>query len=137
MKDIAIKKIKPLHTSIVTTCAQWETDGMSDGLIDTDKQSGIVKPFQKVVAVGPMVRNINVGDLVEIDPTRFMKKRYMDGSLKDGAVAQNEAICFEFPLVEVNNEVCMLLNENDIKYVIEEYDEVEVHALEGEQDIVE
>mgnify|MGYP006991684070 FL=1 len=88
MKDIKVLKATPMFNGVITTCHQWEVDGESDGLIDTAKSQGVVKPHQTVVAVGSAARSVKVGDLVIIDPTRFAVKRYNDGSLKDN-VATN------------------------------------------------
>lgn len=128
MKDIRVLKATPMFNGVITTCHQWEVDGESDGLIDTAKSQGVVKPHQTVVAVGSAARSVKVGDLVIIDPTRFAVKRYNDGSLKDNVVKQQEIVGFDFPLIELNGEPHMLLNENDIVYIINEYEEFEIQS---------
>lgn len=128
MKDIKVLKATPMFNGVITTCHQWEFDGESDGLIDTSKSQGIVKPHQTVVAVGSAARSVKVGDLVIIDPTRFAIKRYNDGSLKDNVVKQQEIVGFDFPLIELNGEPHMLLNENDIVYIVNEYEEFEIKS---------
>lgn len=128
MTDIKVLKATPMFNGVITTCHQWEFDGESDGLIDTSKSQGIVKPHQTVVAVGSAARSVKVGDLVIIDPTRFAIKRYNDGSLKDNVVKQQEIVGFDFPLIELNGEPHMLLNENDIVYIVNEYEEFEIKS---------
>lgn len=128
MKDIKVLKATPMFNGVITTCHQWEFDGESDGLIDTAKSQGIVKPHQTVVAVGSAARSVKVGDLVIIDPTRFAVKRYNDGSLKDNVVKQQEIVGFDFPLIELNGEPHMLLNENDIVYIVNEFEEFEIES---------
>ena len=39
---------------------------------------GTVKPYQKVVTVGSMVREAKPGDVVMIDPSSYIKKKYSD-----------------------------------------------------------
>ena len=128
MTDIKVLKATPMFNGVITTCHQWEVDGDSDGLIDTAKSQGVVKPHQTVVAVGSAARSVKVGDLVIIDPTRFAVKRYNDGSLKDNVVKQQEIVGFDFPLIELNGEPHMLLNENDIVYIVNEYEEFEIES---------
>lgn len=126
MKDIKVLKAKPLFTGVITTCNQWEMDGESDGLIDTEKSSGIVKPHQTVVAVGSSARNVKEGDVVIIDPSRFMEKKYHDGSLKNGVVKENEIVGFNFPIIDINGIPHLLLREDDISYIVEQYEEYDV-----------
>jgi hypothetical protein len=126
MKDIKVLKAKPLFTGIITTCNQWEMDGETEGLIDTDKSSGVVKPHQTVVSVGTSARNVKEGDVVIIDPTRFMEKKYRDGSLKDGVVKENEFVGFKFPIIDINGTPHLLLREDDISYIVEEYEEYDI-----------
>lgn len=128
MTDIKVLKATPMFNGVITTCHQWEVDGESDGLIDTAKSQGVVKPHQTVVAVGSAARSVKVGDLVIIDPTRFAVKRYNDGSLKDNVVKQQEIVGFDFPIIELNGEPHMLLNENDIVYIVNEYEEFEIKS---------
>lgn len=128
MTDIKVLKATPMFNGVITTCHQWEVDGESDGLIDTAKSQGVVKPHQTVVAVGSAARSVKVGDLVIIDPTRFAVKRYNDGSLKDNVVKQQEIVGFDFPIIELNGEPHMLLNENDIVYIVNEYEEFEIES---------
>ena len=123
MKDLKIKKIKPLFTSLITTMNKYEEDLNENGLII--KQKGCLKENQKVVAIGENVRGIKVGDLVNINPTRFGKKKHQEGSLKDGVVTDNPIIEYNFDIVEMEGKSYLMLQDRDINYVIEEYDEVE------------
>ena len=61
---MVIKKIKPVFTALITTMDKYEHDIITDGgLIDTSKQQGCLKEYQRVVAVGTTVRDIKEGDL--------------------------------------------------------------------------
>lgn len=130
MKDIRVLKATPMFGGIITTCDQWEVDGESDGLIDTAKSQGVVKPHQTVVAVGPSTRNVKVGDVVIINPTRFAVKQYHDDSLKNGVVKQNETIGFQFPIIDINDVPHLLLTENDIDYIVNEYEEYDIDDID-------
>lgn len=121
---IRVKKIKPMFTALVTTMDKYESDvRTAGGLIDTDKLQGRIKEFQKVVAVGSSVRDIQVGDLVAINPTRFAVKKHQEGSLRDGIVTDNPTITYNFDIVEIDGAPHLLLQDRDIDFIIEECEE--------------
>ena len=122
---IRIKKIKPLFTSVVTTMDRYTEDvTLESGLIDTTKQQGGIKEYQTVVAVGGSVRDIKVGDLVCINPIRYAVKKHQEGSLKDGVITDNPVIRFDFPTIEMNGKQYLYLQDRDIDFVIEEFEEI-------------
>ena len=122
---LKIKSIKPMFDSLVTTMNKYEQDGFENGVIV--KQAGSLKEYQTFIAVGPAVRNIEVGDTVMINPIRYAKKKHQDGSLKDGVITDNPIVKYEFNVVTVNNEDCLLLYDQDIMYVFEG-EEIELKA---------
>jgi hypothetical protein len=122
---LKIKKIKPMFNAIVTTMNRYEEDMTDNGVIvDTEKQQGSIKEFQTVVAVGSTVRDIKVGDLVSINPTRFGVKKHQEGSLKDGVITDNPIIGFNFDIIEINDAPHLLLQDRDINYIIEDSEEI-------------
>lgn len=122
---LKVKKIKPMFTSIITSMDKYEHDvRTTGGLIDTTKQQGGLKEYQTVLAVGSSVRDIKVGDLVCINPTRFAVKKHQEGSLKDGIITDNPIIKYNFDVVIMDDKQCLLLQDRDIDYVIEEWEEV-------------
>lgn len=123
---LKIKKIKPMFTHLITTMDRYEEDVTTvGGLIDTHKQKGSVKEYQKVVAVGSSVRDIKIGDLVLINPKNYRILKHEKGSMKDGVITDNPVVGYNIPTVEINGENFMYLDDRDIEYVIEEYEEVE------------
>lgn len=122
---LKVKKIKPMFTSIITSMDKYEHDvRTTGGLIDTTKQQGGLKEYQTVLAVGSSVRDIKVGDLVCINPTRFGVKKHREGSLKDGIITDNPIITYNFDVVEMDNNQCLLLQDRDIDFIIEDWEEV-------------
>lgn len=122
---IKVKKIKPLFTSVVTTMDRYTEDvTLESGLIDTTKQQGGIKEYQTVVAIGGSVRDIKVGDLVCINPIRYAVKKHQEGSLKDGVITDNPVIRFDFPTIEMNGKQYLYLQDRDIDFVIEEFEEI-------------
>ncbi len=122
---LIVKKIKPMFTALVTTMDVYEEDGKIGNIIDVTKKAGTVKEYQKVLAVGDSVRGIKVGDLVSINPNRFAIKKHKDGSLKDGIISDNPVIEYRFDIVVIDNKPCLLLQDRDIEFVVEEWEETE------------
>lgn len=121
---IRIKKLRPMFTNIVTTMNTYEDDvTMASGLLDTSKQKGALKEYQTVIAVGNAVRDINPGDVVCINPIRYAQYKHDKSSLKDLA-AGNPVTGYNFNVVEIDGKDCLLLHDQDIRYVIEDYEEV-------------
>lgn len=119
---INIKKVKPMFNAIITTMNRYEDDDDSDTLIKNT--SGSLKEYQTVVAVGGSVRDIKVGDVVQIDPSRYAQKQHKEDSLKNGIVSDNPVMSYNFKTVLIDGEQCLLLYDSDISYIIEEYEEV-------------
>lgn len=121
-----IKSVKPMFNGIVTTMERYGSDTKIKGTSLTDPtKSGAVKEYQKVVAIGPMVRGIEVGDIVFINPKRYAVKQHKEGSLKDGVITDNPVIGYDFEVIEINGVDHLYLQDSDIKFVadIEEFEE--------------
>lgn len=121
-----IKKIKPMFNGLITTMNRYEQDVKVKGtdLIDSSK-SNAVKEYQTVVAVGPMVRGIEVGDTVFINPNRYAVMKHKAGSLQDGVIKDNPVVGYNFDIVEIEGVNHLYLQDSDIKFVaeIEEFNE--------------
>lgn len=119
-----IKKIKPMFNQVITTMDKYSDEELKvGGIIDSTRAKRPIKEFQRVVAIGPTVRNVNVGDLILINPRRYEVKKYEEGSLKDGVVAENEVLKYKFNTVTLNHIPHLIIYDNDIEYVVEEYEE--------------
>ena len=121
---VKLIKIRPMFTSLVTTMDVYSSEEqLIDGtnLIDGRKTKYTVKEFQKVLAVGPQVRDIKVGDFVCIDPKRFGKVVHNEGSLQEATVKDNPVIEYLFDIIELNGSPCLYLQDRDIRYVVEEW----------------
>lgn len=107
---------------IVTTMEKY-ADDKDKLLVNVKEAEGLVKDIQKVIAVGPHVRDINVGDYVSINPKNYIKVKH---NLSDDLNGKNEMeIKVDFPVVDLEDGRYLLLWEDDIDYVIEEFgDEV-------------
>ena len=110
---------------LVTTKEEYTEDDVRKGGLIT-KIIGSLKEYQKVVAIGPMVRGIQVGDLVCINPKRSAQYKHQPGSLKDGVITDNPVVAYNFNVIELNHISHLLLTDQDIDFVIEESEEEEV-----------
>lgn len=124
---LKIKKIKPMFNQLLTTMDRYADDVTINDtdILDTTK-SGAVKEYQKVLAVGPMVRNITVGDIVFINPNRYAVRKHKEGSLKDGVITDNPVTEYQFDTLVVDDKECLLLQDNDIKFTVAPEDIEEV-----------
>lgn len=118
---LKIKKIKPMFNRILVTSDKYEKDVTQGGVVTIT--AGTLKEYQKVISVGSTVRDIKEGDLVLINPTRYAVRKHNEGSLKNGIVTDNPVTSYNFNLVDVDGKICILLYDQDIDYVIEEYEE--------------
>ena len=122
---LIVKKIKPMFTSLITTMDKYEEEiKTADGLVDTTKQVGGLKEYQKVLAIGDSVRGIKVGNLVCVNPSRFAVRKHQAGSLKDGIVSDNPITTYNFDVIEMDGKQCLLLQDRDIDFIIEDYEVV-------------
>lgn len=124
---LKINKVKPLFNRLLVTADKYEESVVKGGVIVTT--AGTLKEYQKVLSVGSTVRDIKEGDVVLINPTRYAVRKHNPGSLKDGVITDNPVTAYNFNLVEVGDEICILLYDQDIDYVIEEYEEVPNESL--------
>lgn len=122
---INIKKVRPLFTKIVTTMDRYTEDQITKGgLLVAKKQNGTVKEYQKVVAVGSNPAGIKEGDMVMINPSRYAVMKHNKGSLQDGVIKDNPVVGYNLPVIELNGVEHLLLETQDIEFVIEDYEEV-------------
>ena len=113
-----------MFTALITTMDKYEQDMTTRGLINVTKMQGGLKEYQTVLAVGGSVRDIKVGDLVCVNPTRFAVKKHQAGSLKDGVISDNPVTTYNFDVVEMDGKQCLLLQDRDIDFIIEEWEEI-------------
>lgn len=122
---LSVKKIKPMFTGIITTANKYDDYQKEGSLIDVSRAKGDLKMYQTVVAVGTSVRDIKVGDVVMINPIRYSEFKHQEGSLKDGVITDNPVIRLHIPMVEINGVEHLMIQDRDVDYIIEDYEEKE------------
>lgn len=115
-----------MFNGLITTMNRYDSNIKAKGskLIDGSKMNA-VKEYQTVVAVGPMVRGIEVGDVVFINPKRYAVMKHKPGTLQDGVVKDNPVIGYNFDTVEIDGVEHLYLQDCDVKFVaeVEEFEE--------------
>lgn len=136
---LKIIKCRPMLNHIITTANVYEESQINGGVIDDEgKLEGKFKEYQTVVAVGPHVRDIQVGDLVIINPSAYCKPRHKTkaDSIK-GLMGEDEVeMIVEFPIIDINGEPHLFLFDRDIDLVVEEKEFVN-DSLGDNKDIIE
>lgn len=117
-----IKKIRPMANYVLTTSHKYMEDDISEGGVIT-RVKGSLKEYQEVVAVGPVARGVQPGDIVCINPKRYAKYKHNPGSLKDGVITDNPVVSYNFNVIELDHEPHLLITDQDIDFVIEEYED--------------
>lgn len=120
-----LKKIKPMFNRLVTTMDVYEDDLYVNGLIDTSRKKGSLKEYQTVISVGTSVRDIKEGDIVCIDPTRYMVTRHQNKSLQGNIMGDDLAIGYKFNTIKLDDKECLMLFDQDISFIVEDSEEVE------------
>lgn len=133
-----IKKVRPLFTNIITTGEKFSEDMIDGGIIIARK--GDLKLWQKVIAIGSAVRDINVGDMVMINVEHFMVKKYDKNSIQND-LDNNPTIGYHFNWVTIDDEnnepqECLLLNDRDIQYVFEGEEKENLIKIPGKKPLI-
>ena len=123
---LKIKDAYPLYSGLFVTSDRYENDEFNEhGVIIA--QHGEIKPYQKVVKTGPLVRNVKVGDMVKINLGKYAKWMYDKNSLKNDLpeARTNTIVDYIIPTVFINGEKYYHIDENDAMMVITDWEEVD------------
>ena len=133
-----IKKVKPLFNNIITTGNKFEKDVVEKGVITAKK--GDLKLWQKVLAVGSVVRDIKVGDMVMINPKGYEERKYDKNSLQND-MDNNPVLRYSFNWITIdddkgNPQNCLFLFDRDILYVFEGEEKAESIIMPDKQKLI-
>ena len=120
---LKVKSIRPVYTRLITTANRYTESQKVGSILDANKLEGRYKEYQTVVKVGSSVREVKEGDIVLIDPSRYMKRKYNDNSLREDFV-ENPIVEINIPTVTMNDTDYFMIEERDIAYIIEDSEEV-------------
>ena len=121
-----IKKIRPLFTGVVTTARRYVGEIKTGGglILDTTRMEGDLNYYQTVIAVGDMCKDIKEGDVVTLNFKRYAKAKHVPGAIDDATNTQMDkySMTYEIPMVMINGQECLFMQNNDIEYIVEEYE---------------
>lgn len=118
-------EVRPMFNRLITTMDCYETDQVVNGLIDKTRAKGSLKEYQTVISVGAAVRDIKAGDIVCIDPTRYMIVKHNDKSLKNGVIGDNISTGYKFNTIRLNDKECLVLFDQDITFIVDKSEDVQ------------
>ena len=130
MKKTVLMKVKPMYTRVVTTADKYtEEDAINESGILQANKIGVVKDVQTVLAINERTAEmgVNVGDRVLLNFSNYIVRKMAKNSLKEDLdEIYNEVVRYEFPMLEIDEKECLLLNTSDIVVVVLETRDVEI-----------
>ena len=127
MKELVIKKGVPLLNYVVLSADKYtmdEIERLSGAVLQAQLQNQL-KLYQRVIAISPRITDppFKVGDLVIINLDRYGRSTQKKNSLKQGMDEHyNKDIVYEVPTIILDGQECLKLGDNDIEFVIHEYE---------------
>ncbi len=121
---IKLKKITPLFNFVLTTADNIKDYDETNGVITNATKINTRSDLQKVIAVGPMVKGISIGDTVCINPKRYAKVGHKPNSISENIEHNSVAITYVFDDYEIDGKLCMLITDGDIKFVVNDMEEI-------------
>lgn len=122
--------IEPMFNRIVVTHRRYTEEELvtMGGLFMGGKQ-GLTMEYQEVLAVGPQAHGIEVGDLVCIDPSRYLQLIHKEGktSIDKKVTADDMRVAAVFPLETIytkdkdgieTSKTVMVIYDSDVIYKI-------------------
>ena len=119
-----IKKVRPLFTGVVTTATTIKGEVTTAGglILDTTKMEGTMNNFQRVVAVGNMVKDIKEGDIVNINFKRYQYVKHVPGAIEDNVQSDNMQNKYSIPMIIIDGQEYLFIQSNDIEFVVEDFE---------------
>ena len=133
-----IKSIHPTFNHVLVTADKFDKDMVQNGVIIAGK--GDLKLWQTVVATGPTVRDIKVGDKVMIIPDHFAVKKYNKNSVQND-LDNNPVLTYNFPFETIDNEneapeEYLYISDQDVRYVFEGEEKDEALIMPGKAALI-
>lgn len=113
---------------IVTTANKYDADEVVNGVSVPTK--GLYKEFQDVLAVGPSVKDVKVGEKVKIDFARYKRmtheqvQKSREERFSELDTTDKSTVVYAVPTEVVDGEEVFLLRETDVTYVVEDCEDV-------------
>ena len=123
---LKVKKIKPMGCQVLVTENLYGWDDFDEAGLIIHKR-GDLKTYQEVIAVGDDVSMVKPGDVVEINLYKYCSFENDENSIKVNGTNKIVSLHLnEVELVGTDGEAvtCFIIDQRDIKYILEDYEEV-------------
>ena len=85
--------------------------------------------YQQVVAVGSTVHDVKEGDIVMINFDRYLTAQHVPGKIENNIQSDKFSAKYEIPMVKLDGIDYLFLQQNDIVFVVTDYDGIEGGGL--------
>lgn len=133
MGELILKKIQVRNNSIITTANRLNVEEHIE--LEHDKATGLLfknmseannahKLIQRVVNVGPMVKDIKEGDWVFLNPLHYMnrqlieQKNGIEADINEKHMKEVYGPDYEFPTIILDGVEYLMLFDRDVEYII-------------------
>ena len=133
MGELNLKKIQVRNNAIITTAERLNVEEHIE--LEHDKATGLLfknmseannahKLIQKVVNVGPMVRDIKEGDWVFLNPLHYMNRQMVEqksdisADINEKHMKEIYGPDYEFPTIYLDGVEHLMLFDRDVEYII-------------------
>ena len=128
MKELIIKKGRPLLNYVILTADRYTAEELAEihGGIINPTALGQLKPYQKIISVSPRLVNshLEVDQMVLINIKRYGKSVQKKNSYVESTDEHYDAqVRYEVPIIDIDGKECLKLGDNDIEFIIDEYEE--------------
>lgn len=133
MEGFNLKKVQVRNNSIITTAERLNVEEHIE--LEHDKATGVLyknmaeannahKLIQRVVNVGPMVKDIKEGDWVFLNPLHYMnrqlieQKNSVEADINEKHMKEVYGPDYEFPTIILDGVEHLLIFDRDVEYII-------------------
>ena len=120
------RRIRPVGSQVLVTESLYGWDDFDEAGLIRHKR-GDLKTYQEVISVGNDVTWVKPGDIVEINYYKYCQFENDENSIKVNG--SNKIVSINLNEVELEGTdgepvTCFIIDQRDIKYILEEYEEV-------------
>jgi hypothetical protein len=129
----------PINSSIIQSLDGEPLNKVNTKVVTLGEFGNGLHSYQRVIAVGSFVKDINVGDIVKINLTKYAQMKYEEGSIKGSIQDMNSVISYNVPKIKLNGVDYLKLADNDVDFIVADYEGKELQKSEksekSEEDI--
>ncbi len=111
-------RIRPRANELVITANFIEVN--PGKIADKEEQQISLDEYQTVLSKGTVVRDIEEGDVICLNPARFAKYQEQKSRVKAAVEGYEKVLTgYEFPIITTGYGNVMLIHDSDVKYIVE------------------